>query len=287
MLTLVTGATGFLGEFVIRCLSRAGRPLAGFVRPTSDTVTLTALGVEIRTGDLADCDSLAQAMAGVETLVNLASLGFGHAPNLVRAAREAGVRRAVFIGTTAVFTTLPAKTKAARAEAERLIFESGLRWTLLRPTMIYGTPRDRNIWRLIQFLRRSPAMPVVGSGRHLQQPVYVADVAEAVARVLEVDATIGQAYDLPGAEPLTFVEVIDTLSRLLGRRIHKVFIPLWLGLAAARLSRSLPLGPRISPEQILRLEEDKAYDFDRARDDFGYRPLSFFDGAQREMGYLA
>ncbi|MBI3761722.1 MAG: 3-beta hydroxysteroid dehydrogenase, partial [Chloroflexi bacterium] len=158
---------------------------------------------------------------------------------------------------------------------------------LLRPTMIYGTPRDRNIWRLIQFLRRSPAMPIVGSGRHLQQPVYVADVAEAVARVLEVDATIGQAYDLPGAEPLTFVEVIDTLSRLLGRRIHKVFIPPWLGLAAARLSRSLPLGPRISPEQILRLEEDKAYDFDPARDDFGYRPLSFFDGALREMGYLA
>lgn len=284
---LITGATGFLGEHVVARLVGGPYQLAAFVRPTSESRRLTECGVELRLGDLGDHDSFRRALGGVEVLVNLASLGFGHAPDIVRAAQEAGVRRAVFIGTTAIFTTLPARSKAIRAEAERLISESGLRWTLLRPTMIYGTPRDRNIWRLIQFLRRSPVMPVFGSGRGLQQPVYVEDVADAVGRVLEVERAIGRAYNLPGAAPVTFVEMVDTLAGLLKRRVRKVFLPLWLGLTGVRLLRHLSVGPRISPEQILRLEEDKAYRFGEARIDFGYSPRTFAEGAALELSFCA
>src|SRR6185436_9257337 len=113
-----------------------------------------------------------------ETLVYCASMGFGHVPPLVAALESAGVRRAVFVSTTAIYTSLPAPSKAIRLEAERLVQASSLDWTILRPTMIYGTPRDRNVSRLLRYLRRWPVFPVCGNA--LWQPVHVKDVAAAV-----------------------------------------------------------------------------------------------------------
>jgi uncharacterized protein YbjT (DUF2867 family) len=284
--TLITGATGFLGEFVARELAGAGVPLAAFARPTSGTEALARLGLELRAGDLADYASLAAAMRGVDTLVNVASLGFGHAENILRAACEAGVRRAVFVSTTSIYTRLPAPTVPVRRQAEALVRASGLAYTLVRPTMIYGTPRDRNIWRLLAYLRRAPAIPVFGDGRALQQPVYVEDVARAIACILAAPATVGREYDLPGAAALTFNELIDTAARALGRRVKRIHLPLWLGLTLAGLGRRLPGLPRLSPEQILRLAEDKAYSYDMARSDFGYNPLDFPAGVRLELRHL-
>ena len=109
-------------------------------------------------------------LAGAEcdALVNLASLGFGHARGIVRAAVRAGLDRAVFVSTTAVTTTLPARSKAVRLAAEDEIRGSGLSWTILRPTMIYGAAGDRNLSRLLALLARlqrgSAPLPLVAAG---------------------------------------------------------------------------------------------------------------------------
>ena len=137
---------------------------------------------------------------GCDALVNLASLGFGHAPGIVGAAVRAGLDRAVFVSTTAVTTTLPARSKAVRLAAEDEIRGSGLSWTILRPTMIYGAAGDRNLSRLLALLarlRRAPlptacrCLPVPGGGRQLQQPVHVADLAGAVLTAVERPAGSG------------------------------------------------------------------------------------------------
>ncbi len=109
-------------------------------------------------------------MKGADALVNIASLGFGHAGSVIQATKEAGIRRAIFISTTAIYTQLDAKSKSIRLAAEQAIQTSGLEYTILRPTMIYGSRRDRNMWRLIRFLRVSPVAPVFGDGNYLQQP---------------------------------------------------------------------------------------------------------------------
>ena len=94
---LVTGATGFLGEYVIaRLLAGADRVVA-FARPASHVAPLAALGVEVRSGDLGDQAAVRRALAGVDVLVNLASLGFGHAPTIVAAATNAGLHRTVTV----------------------------------------------------------------------------------------------------------------------------------------------------------------------------------------------
>ena len=86
---LVTGATGFTGSFVVERLIAKGFDFACFVRPTSDTTSLKLRGIDIRVGTLDDYESFFRALRGVDTLVNIASLGFGHAPNIVKAAEQA------------------------------------------------------------------------------------------------------------------------------------------------------------------------------------------------------
>jgi uncharacterized protein YbjT (DUF2867 family) len=284
---LVTGATGFTGEHVIAAWPRDRWPnVSAFARPSSDTARLRDAGVDVRIGTLEDLASFRQALDGIDTLINVTSLGFGHAPDIVRLARDSGVRRAVFVSTTALFTTLPARTRAVRVEAEECVRASTLRWTILRPTMIYGTPRDRNIWRLIQFVRRSPIVPVVGRGHRLQQPVHVEDVAAAIWASLAHAATERRAFDIAGAAPVRFVDLVHAVAGALGRRVVAVPVPLSAMIALARVARGVPGMPRLTDEQILRLAEDKVFPTEPARVAFGYNPRSFEDGVRQEVAWL-
>ena len=283
MKVLVTGATGFTGSYVVPLLLQQDAQVRCLVRTSSDTSVLPVNRIELAYGDLENRTSIEQALQGIDVLINIASLGFGHAPNIVNAAVAAGVQRAIFISTTAIFTTLNAASKSVRLAAEETIRKSGLAFTILRPTMIYGSSRDRNMCRLIHYLQRWPVFPIFGSGEYLQQPVYVEDVATAVVQSLAATQTIGKSYNISGALSLTFNQVIDTICELLGCNVRKVHLPpapVVAGLAALqRLSLPLP----IKAEQVLRLNEHKAFDFAEATRDFGYQPRSFAEGIRLEL----
>lgn len=283
---LVTGATGFTGSFVVDRLIAKGLDFACFVRPTSDIASLKSRGVDVRVGTLDDYESFFRALRAVDTLVNIASLGFGHAPNIVKAAEQAGVRRAIFVSTTALFTSLEAKSKAIRAEAETLITSSQLEYTILRPTMIYGTERDRNMCRLIRFISRSPIVPVPGSGKYLQQPVYVEDVADAIIAALSVRKAVRQTYNIAGAAPLEYNAVVDEICKLLGKRRAVVHLPVSLAIVGVAVLRKIPGLPKFTVEQVLRLNENKAFSIEKAQKDLGFNPLSFQEGIRREIDRL-
>ena len=145
MKIFVTGATGFTGSRVVPLLLKNGFEVRCLYRASSDRSPLNGLEVEWALGDVSDSQSLTSAMQGTDALVNIASLGFGHADSIIRAAKDAGIRRAIFISTTAIFTQLNASSKKVRVAAELAVENSGLQYTILRPTMIYGSPRDRNM----------------------------------------------------------------------------------------------------------------------------------------------
>ena len=222
-------------------------------------------------------------MQGSDALVNIASLGFGHADSIIQATKEAGIRRAIFISTTAIFTTLNGKSKEIRLAAERAIQTSGLDYTILRPTMIYGSPRDRNMWRLIQLMRVSPIVPIFGNGTYLQQPIYVDDVARAVLSCLSNDQTIGKSYNIAGKYPHTYNDVIDTLALKLKKHIWKVHLPFRPTVFLAELFERLHIPFPVKAEQILRLNENKDFKYEDAQRDFGFNPLPFDTGITLEL----
>jgi nucleoside-diphosphate-sugar epimerase len=269
---LLVGGTGFLGSFVATRL--ADRSLSVLVRPTSDTAFLPA-GVALRTGDL----SADLPVDGIDTLIFCASMGFGHVPRVVQQLEAAGVRRAVFVGTTAIFTRLPAASRAVRLEAEQAVQASRLAWTILRPTMIYGTHRDRNISRLLRWLSRWPVAPVCGDG--LWQPIYVEDLADAVVAALDTPAAVGRAYNLAGGPPaLRFSELVRVAGRAVGRDVLLLPVPLRLAVVLARLTGV------VKPEQVWRLAEDKAFDSSDACRDFGFLARPFDEGVRLEVRQL-
>lgn len=282
MTILLTGASGFTGSHLYRLMQADGLAPRCLARRSSDVTGLQ----DVVHGDIGDAGSLARAFEGVDTLINTASIGFGHAPVLVEAAERAGVKRAIFISTTALFTQLNASSKSVRIAAEDRIRASSLQWTIIRPTMIYGTARDRNMVRLIRVLRRWPVIPVVGDGNHLQQPIYVDDVGRAVLGALRHDVTIGKAYNVAGREPLTFNAVIDTITRLLGRRVRKVHVPVAPVVATLAAIERTGLKLPVKSEQILRLNENKAFPYDDAARDFSYAPMSFEEGIRLEIESL-
>lgn len=283
---LVTGATGFTGEHVVRKLVAAGYSPTCLVRSSSNITVLKNYGLPLRYGDLNDPESLVRAFKGVKVLINIASLGFGHAPNILEACRVNGVERAIFISTTAIFTTLEAKTKAIRLDAERRIQESGMHWTIIRPTMIYGTERDRNMARLLRYLQRFPVIPVFGSGEHLQQPVHVEDLAGAIVAAVDRPVTYGKAYNISGKEPITYNELLDLAAQALGRRVVKIRVPLNLAVQVLRFYEKVSRKPLLKAEQVLRLNEDKAFSHEDAARDLGFSPRSFEEGIRDEVELL-
>jgi uncharacterized protein YbjT (DUF2867 family) len=281
----VTGATGFTGRRVVSELGRRGHAVVALVRPPTTGRKLPE-AVRIVEGDMADPAALGRLLAGQDAFVHVASLGFGHAEAVASAVEAAGIERSVFFSSTAVYTRLPAASRAVRLAAEQRLRALPGRWTILRPTMIYGDAGDRNLSRLIRFVARSPIVPLPGGGRALIQPVHVEDLARAAVDALECAATARREYDLPGAEAAPLRELVHHVGRLLGRRLLLLPLPLRPMARVAGLWHHFGLPPRVGSEQMLRLGEDKAFPFDEARRAWGYAPRGFREGLADEVRLL-
>jgi len=288
MKLLVTGGSGFLGGYVLREAARRGHETVALARSADAVSTVAAGGAQPITGDLDAVGRLSETFAAArcDALVNLASLGFGHGPAIVAAAEEAGISRAIFVSTTAVTTTLAAPTKRVRLAAEERIRSSGLDWTILRPTMIYGAPGDRNLSRLLALLTRTPILPVPGGGAHLQQPVHVADLAGAVLTAAERPGVAGSCYDVAGPQPHTFGELLAISARAVASRTRFIPVPLAPVIAVARGYEQFSSRPRIRAEQLQRLAEDKAFVIEDAIHELDFAPRSFAAGIRAEAQAL-
>ncbi|HUE97605.1 MAG TPA: NAD-dependent epimerase/dehydratase family protein [Anaerolineales bacterium] len=283
MKVFVTGGTGFTGSYVVSLLIKNGYEVRCLYRPGSDRSAYRQPQLEWALGDISDSQVLSASMQGTDALVNIASLGFGHADSIVRAAQVAGIQRAVFVSTTAIFTQLNAKSKQIRVAAENAIETSGLKYTILRPTMIYGSPRDRNMWRLIRFMRYSPIVPIFGDGNYLQQPIYVGDVAQAIVSCLCNDQTIVKSYNIAGKHPLTYNQVIDTIAKQMSKRVWKIHIPSAPVISLLKFFERFHIPFPIKGEQVLRLNENKNFSYEEAGRDFGFSPLAFEEGIKIEL----
>jgi nucleoside-diphosphate-sugar epimerase len=158
--------------------------------------------------------------------------------------------------------------------------------------MIYGAAGDRNLSRLLALLARfRPApvplvVPVPGGGLQLQQPVHVADLAEAVLAAVERTGAAGHRYDVAGPEPLTFAELLRGSAAAVGCRIRLVPVPMAPVVALTRGYERISRRPRIRVEQWQRLAEDKAFGIEAAARDLDYAARSFTEGIRAEAAAL-
>ncbi len=284
MRVLLTGATGLLGGELLKLLLAEGHEARCLLRAGSSNASrLDAERAEIFRGDAANEEDLLRALQGTDALLHVA--GIEYAQPVVEAARRAGVGRVVVVGSTSVHSSYEFRA-GPKLRMERVVRRSGLDWTIVRPSMIYGSERDKNVQRLLRFLGRSPVFPMFGPGTNLWQPVYHEDCARGVYEALVRLSAVGRSYDLPGGESLTYLDLVKTAAGALGKKPRIVRLPLepvrlLLG-AAEKLRLPLPVGS----EQVLRLREDKAYPYEEARRELGYAPRPFREGVALEVARL-
>jgi uncharacterized protein YbjT (DUF2867 family) len=280
----ITGARGFVASRLIPRLEAARRPIVAILRPGRDRTLLAARGIPVRHADLDRSDGLEAAFEGVRTVVHLS--GMAQATWLTPALERARVRRAIFVSSAGVHTQLASASADAKRGAETTVRASGLVWTILRPTMIYGAPGDRNLERLLSWVRGCPLLLVPSGGSALQQPVHVDDLVSAILAALERPETAGQAYDLGGAEALPFAELVQLCGELLGRPTWMLPVPAAPVHGLLNALRRLRLPVPLRPEQILRLGENKAVNIGPAMRDLDFLPRGIEAGLRREIEML-
>jgi uncharacterized protein YbjT (DUF2867 family) len=284
VIVAVTGALGFVASHLIPRLRARGDRVVAIVRPGRDAARVEALGCEVRRAQLAEPATLGGAFEGAEGVVHLAGLSL--VPSFLPALEHAGVRRGVFVSSAGVYTRLVSSGADAKRRGEAALRASTLEWVILRPSMIYGTPADRNLVRLLKWLRRSPVVFLPGGGATPQQPVHVEDLCEAILAGLDRPAAARREFDVGGPDAMPLAVLIRIAGRAVGR--EPLIVPLPLGpihrliVAARRLGLRTP----ISPEQVLRLRESKAVDITPAREALGLAPRKFETGIAEEARML-
>ncbi len=262
MRALVTGATGFLGSHIAERLVARDDEVRALVRPSSDTAFLQKLGVELVTGDVADPQSLAPAMAGMDALYHAAARVTDWGPwrdfqrvtvdgtrNVLNAAMQAGVPRVLHVSTDGVYALSAFKgvvmedsplekrfgwldyyrrsKLAAERIARRYADEGKLAVTIVRPGLLFGE-RDRVMFPgIVSFLKSSSAA-YLGRGDNLLPYIYAGDVAEACIAGATSDAAAGRTYNVVSDEPVTQKLVFDTVADAAGLPKPKRRIPVRL-----------------------------------------------------------
>ena len=182
---VVCGANGFTGKFICEELLLKNYNFLAILRPGNETAWMDARNIKYKFADLKNQGQLEKVIKGNQILICAASIAFGNVSTIINASEKVKINRTIFISSTSIYTKLNAKSKKARLSAELMIKKSDLDWTIIRPTMIYGTPNDRNIIKLIKWIDNFPILPVFGNGNFLQQPIHVKDVSKVIVELIE------------------------------------------------------------------------------------------------------
>lgn len=280
---IITGANGFTGRFVCKELIKRNVRFLALLRPNTETDWFEKHSIEVIFADLNDFDQLCSVLQQGKALVNLASIGFGAAPTILDACKKMEIKRVLFVSTTAIFTKLDSKSKSIRLYAENSIVNSKLDYTILRPTMIYGNYKDRNLIRLIKWIRKYPFIPVFNGGLALQQPVYVGDVAWAVVSSLLNPNSINQILNISGSHSISFKEMIKIISKKMNKSVLMISVNSKFAIFFIKILNIFNVKLPISQEQIRRVIEDKSFSNTNAKEIIDFEPLSFEEGISKEI----
>lgn len=206
-----------------------------------------------------------------------------------------GARRIVALSSTSLFTKTDSSDPAESATAARLAEgetrlrtwgeDKGVEWVILRPTLIYGRGRDKNITEIARFVSRFGFFPVLGTAMGLRQPIHAEDVAAACVAALTVPGASNRAYNISGGETLPYREMVCRVFAAMQRRPRLVTIPRSVFRMAVACLRMFPRYRHWSTAMAERMNHDLVFDHTDATRDLGFSPrpfrLAFEDVARR------
>jgi uncharacterized protein YbjT (DUF2867 family) len=270
--TLVTvfGGSGFLGRSVVRALCKRDyrirvavrRPeLAGHLQPLGKVGQIHAVQANLRYPA-----SVEAAMRDSHAAINLVGILTESGAQTFDAVQAAGAgavaKAAAAVGAAMVHVSAigadensPSRYARAKAAGEKAVLSAIPSATILRPSIVFG-PEDQFTNRFAALARMSPMLPLIGGGLTKMQPVYVGDVATAVADAVDGKTREGVAYELGGPEVLTMREIMEIILATIERRRMLVSLPFGLAKFQSHLLQFAPGPLKLTPDQVALLRSD-------------------------------
>lgn len=296
MKTAIIGGTGFVGGYIVEALLDAGHEPHVLVRPGSRDKLLRSAECVVTEGDLDSPESIDAVVAGCDAVIynvgilrevprqgiTFEALQYRGAESVAHAASRAGVQRFLLMSANGIDSAMtPYQTTKLRAEA--MIRDSGLDYTIFRPSVIFGDPRGTMEFatQLYRDMVRVP-LPAVGfhtglspaRGELLMSPVHVRDVADAFVNALSDASTVGKCYVLGGPEVLSWPQMLQRIATAVGRT--KLILPMPIGLMklGATLFEWLPFFP-VTRDQLTMLADGNTAEPDQLSGLIKRRPAEF------------
>lgn len=281
------GATSLVGECLLPLLTKAGWQVTAFSRRAIEQVGGVVEWRQIspadRQGDVKRADLAEWMREKITCWLCVAPLWV--LADYLDILEASGVRRIVAMSSTSRFTKENSPDPAEQAVARRLAEAEchlqtwaetkGVTWVILRPTLIYGRGRDKNVCEIARFIRRFGFFPLLGPAEGLRQPVHAEDLAAACLAALEAPAAANRAYNLCGGETLPYREMVRRVFVTLNRRPRLLKIPLSGFSIMLVVMRLLPRYRHWSGAMAERMNCDLVFDNTDALRDLKFTPRPF------------
>ncbi|MBU3912757.1 MAG: NAD-dependent epimerase/dehydratase family protein [Nanoarchaeota archaeon] len=277
MKILITGGTGFVGSNLTERLKRKHK-IAIISREMK-----VFKGIKIVIRNLNNLESAQKFFKNIDVVIHLAYSKNNYEENIImtrnviNASKKFHVKKIILLSSMSAKRSHPDSYGKNKIEIEQIIKESGINYTILRPSIIYG-PGSKSFDFIIEKIKKLPFVPIMGSGKYYIYPVSVDDVVFSIERCLDNKKTDRKEYDLPGGERIYFIDLINELKKSAGINKRNIKIP----LSVCKMV-SIIFPKVISRENINNMTENSLADFRDARKDFDYNPVKFSEGVKNGL----
>lgn len=293
---LVTGGLGVMGTTLVQGLLKQGEKVRVLDIPGHPhKERLAGFDVEVMFGDVQNPEDVEKAMQGVDTVFHLAAVLISKDPSVFRKVNVEGTRNLVqsaarqkvehFIFVSSISVTYPYTTpySISKRDCEQIVRspDHGMKWTIIRPSLAYNSYGGQEFMMFLQYLKRFPIVPFIGSGKALKNPVHVDDLMKGFLAVPHNEKAFNKVYNFCGSEEISIWNLAKLMLRHQGIRKPFLAIPIPLAKLAALFMALCMEAPPLTRNAIAGITQNANPDWSETQKDLNYHPIGITEGMEK------
>jgi len=286
---IIPGAAGLVGQnLIIQLMAQGYRNIVAFDKHPQNIRILRELhpDIEIHEADISGPGDWQAACAGGDVLIMLqAQIGSKHSDDFVRnniestrlmleTAKRHGITEVIHISSSVVESVADDNYTNTKKDQEQLVIDSGLPYTILRPTLMFGWFDRKHLGWLSRFMQKVPVFPIPGHGRYMRQPLYVKDFCNIIVACVDRPAR-NEIFNITGRENVDYVDMIRTIRNTVGARTLILHIPYGLFWLLLKVYAVFDSNPPFTAEQLKALVAGDEFEVIPWWEIFGVEPTPF------------